>query len=160
MRDVNSVTLVGRLTRDVELRALPSGTDVCTLRLAFSTSKKNPHTGDFEDKSNYIDVTIFGRQAASAARYLSKGRPVAVQGRLEWREWQDKDGGKRQSIEVVADHVQFLSDGQQREQSFSQTGGGDIPSDPGFGVPTSGGESFGVPPSGGRPMDDDDSIPF
>lgn len=157
MRDVNTVTLVGRLTRDVELRAMPSGTDVCTLRLAFSTTRKNPHTGDFEDKSNYIDVTVFGRQAASAGRYLAKGRQVAVQGRLEWRSWETKEGGKRQTVEVVAEHVQYLSDGRSEQASFREpTSEGDIPSD--FGVPSGGGD-FGVP-SGDTVPGADDSIPF
>ena len=94
--------------RDPELRSLPSGTSVCWLRLAVNTRRKDNATGEWMDKPNYFDVTVWGRQGENAAQYLSKGRPIALDGRLEWREWQDKDGNKRQSVEIVADNVQFL----------------------------------------------------
>src|ERR671931_11213 len=83
--NINRVVLVGNLTRDPEIRQTPSGTSVCSLRIA-----------------------VFGNQAESCAQYLSKGRPVAIDGRLDWREWQTQDGQKREAVEIVAESVQFL----------------------------------------------------
>ncbi len=106
--NINSVVLVGNLTRDPELRHTPSGTAVCSLRLAVNSRRKDGATGQWTDKPNYFDITVWGQQGESCAQYLSKGRPVAVQGRLEWREWDAQDGSKRQAVEVIADNVQFL----------------------------------------------------
>ena len=106
--NINRVVLTGNLTRDPELRSTNSGMSVCSLRIACNTRRKNQATGDWEDKPNYFDVTVWGAQGENCARFLAKGRPVALDGRLEWREWQAQDGGKRESVEVVADTVQFL----------------------------------------------------
>ncbi len=106
--NINSVVLVGNLTRDPELRHTPSGTPVCSLRLAVNSRRKDGATGQWTDKPNYFDITVWGQQGESCAQYLAKGRPVGVQGRLEWREWDAQDGSKRQAVEVVADNVQFL----------------------------------------------------
>src|SRR5436305_13641580 len=107
--NINRVVLVGNLTKDHELRHTPSGTAVCSLRLAVNTRRKDSATGEWTEKPNYFDITVFGNQAESCAQYLGKGRPVAVDGRLEWREWEAKDGGgKRESVEIDADSVQFL----------------------------------------------------
>lgn len=114
--NINRVVLTGNLTADPELRALPSGTSICKLRIATNTRKKNAE-GNWEDKPNYFDVTVWGAQGENAARYLTKGRGVAIDGRLEWREWEEKDsagaptGRKRQAIDIVADNVQFLGGG-------------------------------------------------
>ena len=87
--------------RDPELRSLPSGTSVCKLRIACNTRRKNGSTGEWEDKPNYFNVTVWGAQGENAARYLAKGRPVAIDGRLEWREWEAQDGtSARQSISL------------------------------------------------------------
>src|SRR2546423_3960036 len=80
-----------------------------SLGVGSTPRRKNNQTGEWEDKPNYFDVTIWGRQGENAAQYLSKGRPVAIDGRLEWREFQDKEGNKRQAIDIIADNVQFLS---------------------------------------------------
>lgn len=106
--NINRVIITGNLTRDPELRSLPSGMSVCSLRIATNTRRKDGQSGEWVDKANYFDVTIWGRQGENAAQYLAKGRPVAVDGRLEWREWQDQQGNNRQSVEIVADNVQFL----------------------------------------------------
>ena len=106
--NINRVVLVGNLTRDPELRHTPSGTAVCSLRLAVNTRRKDGATGEWTEKPNYFDVTVWGNQGESCAQYLSKGRPVAVDGRLEWREWDAQDGTKRQAVEIIADTVQFL----------------------------------------------------
>jgi single-strand DNA-binding protein len=100
--------MTGNLTADPELRSLPSGMSVCKLRIACNTRRKNQSTGEWEDKPNYFDVTVWGAQGENAARYLSKGRPIAIDGRLEWREWEAQDGTKRQATDIIADSVQFL----------------------------------------------------
>jgi single-strand DNA-binding protein len=111
-QNINRVIITGNLTRDPEQRSLPgSGTNVTSLRVACNGRRKNNQTQQWEDKPNYFDVTIWGAAGDNAARYLSKGRGVAIDGRLDWREWTDKEGNKRQTIEIVADTVQFLSDG-------------------------------------------------
>jgi single-strand DNA-binding protein len=106
--NINRVIITGNLTRDPELRSTGSGTSVCGLRVAVNTRRKDNASGEWVDKPNYFDVTVWGAQGENCARFLAKGRPVAVDGRLEWREWQDKDGNKRQSIDIIADSVQFL----------------------------------------------------
>ena len=106
--DLNHVSLIGRLTRDPELRQMPSGDGVLSMRLAVSSRTKR---GDsWEDVPNYFDVTMFGRRADTLAEYLSKGSRVGIDGRLSWREWTDKEGSKRQSVEVIANDL-FLLDG-------------------------------------------------
>ncbi|HEX4837918.1 MAG TPA: single-stranded DNA-binding protein [Solirubrobacteraceae bacterium] len=105
--NINRVVLVGRLTADPELRALPSGSTVCNLRLACNTSRKNAE-GDYTEKPNFFTVSIFGSAGESVHRYMSRGRRVAVDGRLDWREWETPEGGKRQAVDIVAESVQFL----------------------------------------------------
>ena len=90
---------------------------------ATNTRRKDQSTGEWVDKANYFDVTVWGAQGENCAEYLSKGRPVGVQGRLEWREWDAQDGTKRQAVEVVADNVQFLGGRQDGEgQQFVPAG--------------------------------------
>jgi len=105
---INRVVLVGNLTRDPELRHTPSGMAVCSLRLAVNTRRKDGASGQWVEKPNYFDITVWGQQGENCAQFLSRGRPVAIDGRLEWREWDAQDGTKRQAVEIVADSVQFL----------------------------------------------------
>ncbi len=105
--NINRVVLVGNLTADPELRHTGGGTPVCGLRIAVN-GRKRDESGNWADKPNYFTVNVFGNQAENCAQYLAKGRPVAIDGRLDWREWQAQDGSKRQTVEIVADTVQFL----------------------------------------------------
>jgi single-strand DNA-binding protein len=105
--NINRVVLVGNLTRDPELRHTPGGTPVCSLRVAVNDRKRD-ESGNWVDAPNYFSISVFGNQAENCAQYLSKGRPVGVDGKLRWREWQAQDGTKREAVEVVADSVQFL----------------------------------------------------
>jgi single-strand DNA-binding protein len=105
--NVNVVVVTGNLTRDPELRSLPSGTSVCELRIAVNSRRKD-QSGNWVDKPNYFDVTVWGAQGENCATYLSKGRPVAIEGRLDWREWETQEGQKRQAVQIVANSVQFL----------------------------------------------------
>ena len=120
MRNLNAVTLTGNLTRDPELRQTPNGVSVADLGLAVNESVKGPN-GEWTERANFFNVTVWGGQAESCARYLSKGRPVAITGRLRWESW-EKDGEKRSMVKVVADQVQFLGGGQ--DQGQGQQGGG------------------------------------
>jgi single-strand DNA-binding protein len=104
--NINRIVLTGNLTRDPELRSLQSGTSVCSLRIASNTRRKT--SDGWVDKPNYFSVTVWGAQGENCARFLSKGRPVAIDGRLEWREW-THDDTKREAIEIVAESVQFLA---------------------------------------------------
>jgi single-strand DNA-binding protein len=122
--NINRVVLTGNLTSDPELRSLPSGMSVCKLRVACNTRRKDNSTGEWTDKPNFFDVTVWGAQGENCARFLSKGRPIALDGRLEWREWETQEGGKRQSVEIIADAVQFLGS---RDDSGGGGGGGFTP---------------------------------
>jgi single-strand DNA-binding protein len=145
--DINRVTLVGRLTRDPELKHLPSGSAVLELGLAVN-GRKQDASGQWVDKPNFFDVKVFGNQAEMLSQHLGKGRRIGVDGRLDWSSWESQDGGKRSKVEVIAQSVQFLD-----SRGDGEGGGG-------------GGGSF-VPPGTGQsssadfpsqPTDDD--IPF
>ena len=101
MANINRVILTGNLTSDPELSSLPSGTQVCKLRLAVNRRYKDQSSGEWVEKPNYFDIKVWGAQGENCANYLAKGRPVAVEGRLDWREWEAKDGsGKRQAVQI------------------------------------------------------------
>jgi single-strand DNA-binding protein len=123
---INRVVLVGRLTRDVELRSLPSGRSVASLRIACNSSRKD---GDqTTERPNYFDVTVYGAPAESVARYTGKGSRVGIDGRLEWREWENSEQQRRQAVSIVADVVQFLDGRGGRpgdEDSGEDAGGGE-----------------------------------
>lgn len=114
MINVNRVVITGNLTRDPELRQLPAGQSVCALRVAVNTRKKEAD-GTWAEKPNYFDATVWGAAGENCARYLTRGRPVAIDGRLDWREWETDDGQKRQAVQIVADNVQFLGGGDTSE---------------------------------------------
>jgi single-strand DNA-binding protein len=104
---INRVVLVGRLTQDSELRALPSGLSVCNLRIACNSARRDAE-GEYHDRPNFFDVSVYGAAAESVNRYLRKGSRIAIDGRLEWREWETSERQKRQTVSIVADTVQFL----------------------------------------------------
>ncbi len=110
---INRVVLVGRLTRDPELRELPSGHSVCNLRVACNGIRRDAE-GEYRERPHFFDVATFGGLAENVARYMRKGSLVAIDGRLEWREWETADRSseigqhKRQAVSVVAETVQFL----------------------------------------------------
>ena len=145
MATFNKVILLGNLTRDPELRHTPSGTAVCKLRVAVNTRQKD-QSGQWVDKPNYFDVTVWGNQAESCSQFLSKGRPIGVDGRLDWREWEAQDGSKRQAVEIIADSVQFLGGRADGE------GAGERQFVPAGAAADSGGADFGNA--------NDDDIPF
>ena len=112
---LNSVIIMGRLTRDPEMRRTQNGTAVASLTLACDRDFK-PKNG--EKETDFIDVVVWGKTAEFAANYFTKGRMVIVEGRLQVRGWQDKDGNKRKSTEVVADRMYF---GDSKQEGKKQT---------------------------------------
>ena len=134
------------------VRHLPTGErEDPPLRLLPLPGARKDASGQWVDKPNYFDITVFGAQGENCARFLSKGRPVAIDGRLEWREWEAKDGsGKRQSVDIIADSVQFLGSRDGGEENGSRfTPQSDVPADT---------ADFQSAPAGGGSSDDD--IPF
>ena len=105
--DINRVVLVGRLTRDPELRHLPSGSPVLQLGIAVN-GRQQDQMGNWVDKPNFFDVKLFGNRAESLSQHLAKGRRIGVDGRLDWSSWEAQDGSKRSKVEVVAFDIQFL----------------------------------------------------
>jgi single-strand DNA-binding protein len=150
--NINRVVLTGNLTRDPELTATGGGLSICKLGIAVNTRRKN-NDGGWDDKPNYFRVTVFGRQAESCHQYLKKGRPVAIDGRLEWSQW-ERDGQKRESIDIIADTVQFLGG---REDAGNGNGFSSSVSAAGSDVPIDTGD-FETAPVAGGPAEDD--IPF
>jgi single-strand DNA-binding protein len=160
--NVNVVVITGNLTQDPELRSTGGGTSVCEMRVAVNSRRKD-QSGQWVDKPNYFNVVVFGAQGDNCATYLSRGRPVAVEGRLDWREWEAKDGsGKRQAVQIIANTVQFLGsrDGGGAPNGNGGGGGGqqqqpytppqsDVPADE---------SDFGPVSTGGGGAEDD--IPF
>ena len=157
--NVNVVVITGNLTRDPELRHTGGGTAVCELRVAVNSRRKEGN--EWVDKPNFFDVTVWGAQGENCANYLATGRPVAVEGRLDWREWEAKDGsGKRQSVSIVANSVQFLGS---RDGGGQQGGGGGGNGNgggftPRSDVPVDDSDFSGVGSGGGGGGEDD--IPF
>ena len=121
MEDTNITVQTGNLTRDPELRHSPGGTAICDIRLAVNGRRKDGRSGEWVDKPNFFDVTCFGAVAESAAEYLEKGRRILVEGRLDWSEWEAKDGsGRRQAVQIIAARVRYLG-GKPGERSEPET---------------------------------------
>ncbi|MEM9373538.1 MAG: single-stranded DNA-binding protein [Planctomycetota bacterium] len=144
----NKVILMGNLTRDVEVRSLPSGMTVAQFSLAVNERYKD-RDGNWVDRANFIDCEMFGNRAEAFAKYLSKGSPAFIEGKLRLDQWQDKEGNKRSKLKVVADNFEFVGG---RGDSGSGGGGG------------GGGGSYarsgaGAPQDAGPTIDHDD-IPF
>ena len=116
MPDLNEVRLIGRLTRDPELRAIPNGQQVAQLGLATSRKYKG-QDGVLREETTFVDITCWGKLADTVTRYMKKGRLIFVGGRLKFDSWDDKTSGqKRSKLSVVAENVQFLdSNGKQTE---------------------------------------------
>jgi single-strand DNA-binding protein len=128
-QNINAVTITGNLTRDPSLRDTNGGGHVCSLRIAVNGRVKR--AGEWEDKVNYFDVAVFGRQGEATAEHMQKGSPVAITGRLDWSEWTDKEGNKRQGVAIIANDVQFLPDSSSGDSQavVAQTPHGVVPSD-------------------------------
>lgn len=159
--DINTVTVSGNLTREPELRNLPSGQAVCSLRIAHNERYKDA-SGAWADRAAYFDVTVWSGLGEWMGRNLSKGQKVVVSGRLRWREWDTPDGNKRQAVDITADSVIPIV----RDGAGSNGGGGsngfaarsDVPADMSDFQPAAVGGGGGAADSGGFGSADD--IPF
>lgn len=152
MANINRVVIAGNLTKDPELKQFASGNSVCELRVAVNQRVKDRDTGQWGDKPNYFDVSVWGAQGESCAKFLQRGAGILVDGRLEWREWDAQDGTKRQAVRIVAENTQFM--GARGEGAPGGGGTGGAARDEYAPAPASSGGS-----SSGPPLDDDD-IPF
>lgn len=160
MANLNKVYLMGRLTRDPDLRYTPKGTAVADIAMAINRYRSGGDGGDRTEETTFVDVTLWGKQAETANQYLSKGREVFIEGRLQLDSWEDKSSGqKRSKLKVVGESMQFVGG----PGGGGSSGGGDSQS--------SGGDSHGDEPRPAQPSappqqshdsydDDDDDIPF
>lgn len=123
---INRVVVSGNLTRDPELRATPGGTQVLGFGIAVNDRRRNQQTGEWEDYPNFIDCTMFGNRAEALSRILRKGMKVAIEGKLRYSSWEDKNGGGRRSkVEIIPDEVVLMSqnpNGQQAPQQYAPQG--------------------------------------
>lgn len=123
---INRVVVSGNLTRDVELRVTPGGTQVLGFGVAVNDRRRNQQTGEWEDYPNFIDCTMFGNRAEALSRILRKGMKVAIEGKLRYSSWEDKNGGGRRSkVEIIPDEVVLMSqnpNGQQAPQQYAPQG--------------------------------------
>lgn len=112
MANVNKCHLLGNVTREIELRYTPKGTAVAEIGLAINRKRRHPETNEPIEDTTYVDVTLWGRLAEIAVKYLAKGRPVYIEGRLHLDTWEDKETGKsRQRLKVIAENLQLLPSG-------------------------------------------------
>lgn len=123
MASFNRVILLGNLTHDPELKYLPSGTAVATIRVATNRVYTDRQSGEKKEEVCFVDVVAWERQAELCNEYLSKGRPVLIEGRLRYRTWETEDGQKRSKHEVVAERVQFIGSPQQQSMPSAATSG-------------------------------------
>ncbi len=170
MASYNRVILMGNLTRDPEVRFVPSGRPVADLGLAVNEKYKNSE-GDFVERTDYFDITVWGPQGENCGKYLKKGRPVLVEGRLRLDTWENDKGEKRSKVKVIADRVQFLGSGRAAEGDGSTAGepsAGQSSSGPPAETSESpaqdardgGGESSGSPAPQSPASDDSEDLPF
>ena len=154
---LNKIFIMGRLTRDPELRRTQTGTPVASFSLAVDRDFKDKTTG--ERATDFIDVVAWRQTAEFVTRYFTKGRMAVVEGRLQIRDWTDKEGNKRRSAEVVADNIYFGDSKKDSQEPPASTGGP---------VEAAGGDDFGLPPGfapsfdswGDAGMDEDGNLPF
>lgn len=107
---VNRVNLSGNLGQDPEMRTTQGGSNILSFSVAVNDRRKNPQTGEWVDYTNWIPCTVFGARAEALSRILTKGMKVAVEGKLRWSQWEDKDTSKKRSkIEVIVDEIEFMS---------------------------------------------------
>ena len=123
---INRVNITGNLTRDPELRATQSGSQMLSFGVAVNDRRRNPQTGEWEDYPNYVDCTMFGTRAEAVSRYISKGSKVAIEGKLRDSSW-ERDGQRRSKLEVIVDDIEFMNARPASSPSASPAAGGGEP---------------------------------
>lgn len=163
-RGINKVILIGNLGQDPDVRYTAGGTAVANLRIATSESWRDKQTGEQRENTEWHTVVLFGKTAEIASQYLKKGRQVYIEGRLQTRKWQDKEGNERYSTEVVANDMQMLGGaggggGGSASYDGGESFGGGAPAPRAQAGGGGGGGRQAPPPPAGQDFDDDD-IPF
>ena len=153
MASFSKVILLGNLTRDPELRAIPSGSQVCNFDLAMNRVYTT-QAGERKEEVCYMTIVVWGKQGENCAQYLKKGRQALVEGHLQQRSWTTSEGQKRSKLEVVAERVQFLGDG----QGSRVTTAPDPDADPPAHVPEA--DPPAQIPEADLPAPSDDEVPF
>ena len=161
MPSFNKVILMGNFTRDPELRFLPNNTAVCDMGLAVNDRYQNKATGQWEDRPNFVDCTAFGRTAENISKFFAKGRPIFIEGKLRFEQWEDRESGqKRSKLKVVIDTWQFVDS---KDSAGAGEGGGNQGSS-GYGnrqsADNSGGGWDDNGGGGGHEAVDEEDIPF
>ncbi len=165
---INKVLISGNLTRDAEQRTTQSGTTLITFGVAVNDRRRNAQ-GEWEDYANYVDCTMFGRRAEAICQYLSKGTKVAIEGKLRYSSWEDRNGGGRRSkLDVTVDELEFMSSrngGQGGNQGYAQQSSYNSASQGGYGSsqPASSYEqprSVNIPPAPAPSAYNEEDIPF
>jgi len=158
MSNFNQVILMGRLTRTPELRYTPKGTAVTDLGIATNRVRNDPQTGERHEETTFVDVTFWGKQAETICKYLEKGRPIFLQGRLVLDQW-EQDGQRRSKLKVVGENFQFIdSRGGGAPRAGEAVEGGSVKPPPVYDYPSTSGGPSGTPP-GVDPLADSE-IPF
>ncbi len=163
MASLNKVLLIGNLTKDPEVKYLPDGAAVADLRIAVSEKLLNRTTNETVEKTCFLDVVVWRKQAETCGKYLSKGSPIFVEGRLQMDEWDAPDGGgKRSKLRVQASRVQFLSAPRNAElRDGGRPGGGTgLAAGPGPGPAADEGDRAGHGAEGDGNVGDEDNLPF
>lgn len=123
---INRVNISGNLTRDPELRATASGTQVLSFGVAVNDRRRNPQTGEWEDYPNFVDCTMFGKRAEAVSRYMAKGQKAAIEGKLRYSSW-ERDGQKRSKLEVIVEELELMGKKQQDGEPPVDTYDDDVP---------------------------------
>ena len=159
---INKVFITGNLTRDAELRATQAGTSILALGVAVDDRRKDQRTGEWEDVPNFVDCTLFGRRAEALASYLTKGTKVAIEGRLHYSSWQDRQTGQNRSrLDVTVDEIEFMS-ARNAPQPVSQPTPQPMSPQPAYAAQTAAQPAYAQQQMGGMPQPaySDDDIPF
>lgn len=131
---INRVNITGNLTRDPELRATAGGTQMLAFGVAVNDRRRNQQTGEWEDVPNFVDCIVFGSRAEAVSRFISKGSKVAIEGKLRYSAWENKEGQRRNKLEVIVDEIDFLSrQGQQVTSPAAEAA--KVADTPAYGVP-------------------------
>nr|DAV61307.1 MAG TPA: Single strand binding protein [Caudoviricetes sp.] len=132
---INRVNITGNLTRDPELRATAGGTQMLAFGVAVNDRRKNPQTGAWEDVPNFVDCIVFGSRAEAVSRFISKGSKVAIEGKLRYSSWENKEGQRRSKLEVIVDEIEFMSRSNGQQVTSPAAEAAKVADTPAYGMP-------------------------
>ena len=132
---INRVNITGNLTRDPELRATAGGTQMLTFGVAVNDRRRNQQTGEWEDVPNFVDCIVFGSRAEAVSRFISKGAKVAIEGKLRYSAWENKEGQRRSKLEVIVDEIEFMSRSNGQQVTSPAAEAAKVADTPAYGMP-------------------------